>query len=137
MTAILDTSFLYALADQGDRNHPHALAAAQNSHETLVLPNVILPEICYLIASRLSHKAMRSFVASLTPDNVQLEGVSLQDLARIHEVLEQYSDSELDFADTAIIAIAERLTIKQIYTFDRRDFSIIRPKHCDYFDLLP
>jgi len=27
--------------------------------------------------------------------------------------------------------------ITHIYTLDHRDFSIIRPKHCDYFELLP
>jgi len=49
----------------------------------------------------------------------------------------QYKTAKLDFTDTAIIAIAERLNITHILTFDRRDFSIIRPKHVDYFKLLP
>jgi hypothetical protein len=56
---------------------------------------------------------------------------------RLHKILEQYADSQLDFTDAAIVAIAERLTINRIYTLDRRDFSIIRPSHCDYFELLP
>jgi len=44
---------------------------------------------------------------------------------------------ELDYADLAQVAVAERLGIKRIYTFDRRDFGIIRPIHTDYFELLP
>ncbi len=59
MTAILDTSFLFALTDQGDRNHDRVLAVAQSVNEPLVLPVVVLPEVCYLIASRLGHQAMR------------------------------------------------------------------------------
>jgi hypothetical protein len=55
MTAILDTSFLFALTDQGDRNHQQVLAVAQSVNEPLVLPVVILPKVCYLIASRLGH----------------------------------------------------------------------------------
>ncbi len=73
MTAILDTSFLFALTDQSDRNHQRVLMVAQNVNEKLVLPVVVLPEICYLIASRLGHQAMRYFVTSMTPDIVQLE----------------------------------------------------------------
>jgi predicted nucleic acid-binding protein len=39
--------------------------------------------------------------------------------------------------DAAIVAIAKRLTITGVYTLDRRDFSVIRPRNCDYFELLP
>jgi predicted nucleic acid-binding protein len=137
MTAILDTSFLFALTDWGDRNHKRVLAVTQNVNEALILPSVVLPEICYLIASRLGHKAMRYFISGLTTSAIQVESIAIEDLIRIHEVLAQYADSQLDFTDAAIVAIAEGLTISRIYTLDRRDFSIIRPNHCDYFELLP
>ncbi|MBH8553282.1 PIN domain-containing protein [Nostocaceae cyanobacterium CENA357] len=137
MTAILDTSFLFALTDQGDRNHERVLVTAQSTNEALILPVVVLPEICYLIASRLGHKAMRHFVSNLTSSSVEIEPVLSEDLARIHEVLEKYADTQLDFTDAAIVTLAERLVITRIYTLDRRDFSIIRPNHCDYFELLP
>jgi uncharacterized protein len=52
-------------------------------------------------------------------------------------VLTQYQDAELDFVDASIIAIAERMSITHVLTLDRRDFSIVRPRHCDYFELLP
>lgn len=70
MTAILDTSFLFALTDRSDRNHKRVLAVAQSVSETLILPVAVLPEICYLIASRLGHKAMRHFISSLTTSAV-------------------------------------------------------------------
>lgn len=137
MTALLDTSFLFALTDQSDRNHQRVLAVAQSGYEHLVLPVAVLPEICYLIASRLGHPAMCRFVSSLTPDAIQVESTTIEDLSRIQQILAIYADSQLDFTDAAIIAIAERLAITRIYTLDRRDFSIIRPKHCDYFELFP
>jgi uncharacterized protein len=49
----------------------------------------------------------------------------------------QIVNSELDFVDAAIVTISERLGIDCVLTLDRRDFSIIRPKHCDYFQILP
>ena len=137
MTAILDTSFLFALTDKSDRNHQRVLKVAQNVNERLILPIAVLPEICYLISSRLGHTAMRKFVTSMTPETVQIESVTTEDLIRIQQVLDRYADNQLDFTDAAIVAIAERLSITRIYTLDRRDFSVIRPKHCDYFELIP
>ena len=76
MTAILDTSFLFALTDKSDRNHQRVLKVAQNVSEKLILPIAVLPEICYLISSRLGHTAMRQFVTSMTPETVQIESVT-------------------------------------------------------------
>lgn len=137
MTAILDTSFLFALADRGERNHNRVLAIAQSIDEPLILPTVVLPEVCYLIASRLGHQAMRQFIANLTASSTQLEAIAPTDLARVNQILEQYADSHLDFVDAVIVTIAERIGITRVLTLDRRDFSLGRPRHCNYFELLP
>ncbi len=137
MTAILDTSFLFALTDLSDRNHNRVLSVAQNINELLVLPTVVLPEVCYLIASRLGHRAMRQFLSNLLDNNIQFESLTPDNLKRVNEILEQYADNQLDFVDAAIVTIAERSNITRILTLDRRDFSLFRPKHCGYFELLP
>jgi predicted nucleic acid-binding protein len=98
------------------------LAIAQSVNELLVLPVVVLPEVCNLIASRLGHQAMRRFVSSMPPDVVQVDSVIAEDLVRVHQSLEQYADNQLDFADAAIVAIAERLDITRVHTLNRRNF---------------
>jgi len=60
-----------------------------------------------------------------------------KDFTRAVEIMKIYSDAELDFVDCCLTAIAERLQITHILTFDRRDFTIIRPKHTQFFELLP
>jgi hypothetical protein len=42
----------------------------------------------------------------------------------------KYSDAALGFVDASIVAVAERLKIKELLTTDRRHFSLIRPRHC-------
>jgi len=137
MTAILDTSFLFALTAQKDQNHRRVLAVAQKLNEPLLLPCVVIPEICYLIASRLGHSKMRGFLENLSSSDIRLESITVEDLSRMNEILKQYADSQLDFADTAIMTIAERKNVTRVLTLDRRDFSLVRPKHCDYFEILP
>jgi hypothetical protein len=83
MTAILDTSFLFALTDLSDLNHDKVLSVAQTINEPLVLPTVVLPEVCYLIASRLGHRVMRQFLSNLADNNIQLESLTPDDLKRV------------------------------------------------------
>ena len=128
---------MFALTDLSDRNHARVLSIAQSIDEPLLLPTVVLPEVCYLIASRLGYQAMRKFLASLAVSDIQIESLTAIDLERVNQVLEKYADSQLDFVDAVIFAITERLNITRVLTLDRRDFSIIRPKHCDYFEILP
>ncbi|MCV6637042.1 PIN domain-containing protein [Candidatus Albibeggiatoa sp. nov. NOAA] len=134
--AILDTGFLYALIDESDANHKSVRAFASTCHDDLILPIPVIPEICYLLYSRLGHKTMRHFLSSSLIES-ELASLLPADLKRCYELLEIYADSKLDFVDVSIVSIAERYHIRRILTVDRRDFSMIRPKHCDYFELLP
>ena len=66
-----------------------------------------------------------------------VEAPSSDDLSRAVKLLDEYADARLDFVDATIVAIAERLNIRRILTLDRRHFRIIRPHHCEAFELLP
>lgn len=63
--------------------------------------------------------------------------IEADDLDRVRQILSTYADAELDIVDCCIMALAERLNITRIATFDRRDFSLVRPRHCDFLELLP
>lgn len=69
----------------------------------------------------------RFIILALTPE----------DLLRAAEILEIYQDSRIDFVDASVMAIAERLEITKVLTLDRRDFQLFRPKHCQFFEILP
>lgn len=137
MTAIVDTSFLFALADLKDANHQRALDMAAGMDDLLILPITVLPEICYLIDSRLGHVAMRRFVDTVATGDFQVESVSRDDLSRVSEVLDQYADAHVDFVDATLVALAERLKVSRILTLDRRHFELFRPQHCATFEILP
>jgi predicted nucleic acid-binding protein len=110
---------------------------AKSIDDPLVLPVTVLPEVSYLIGSRLGYGVMRQFLSGLVTGNVTLETVTMTDLKRVTEILEEYEDSWLDFVDATIVAIAERLDVTRVLTLDRRDFTIIRPKHHSHFEILP
>lgn len=136
MTALLDTGFLLAVIDADDNLHAACTAALEKESAPL-LPDVVLPELAYLVLRELGYPALTSFLRSVaTGELVQVKSTP-QDLERAAEILEKYADSRVDFVDCAIVAMAERLKLRRILTVDRRHFTIFRPTHCDYFEIVP
>jgi len=137
MTIITDSSFIYALYNQKDSHHHQAMTFASTYTGGSAVPDVILPEIGYLFARDFGYHGVQKFLAKFKQFNGRLEPLDWEDLARVHEISVAYASAEFDLVDCCIMALAERLNIVQVATFDRRDFSIYRPRHCDYLELLP
>jgi uncharacterized protein len=58
-------------------------------------------------------------------------------LADIAAIMRRYEDSGIQFADAALVHLAEREDIRTVFTLDRRDFSIIRLKRNRVLKLIP
>jgi uncharacterized protein len=56
--------------------------------------------------------------------------------ARMQVLMEQYRDLPIDLADSSLVAAAETLNQKRIFTLDR-DFQIYRFKGNQPFDVVP
>ena len=97
----------------------------------------MLPEVSYLLRRNLGYANSLNFFDFVDHHYVKLVPTIEEDLSRVYDIAQQYSDAQLDLVDCCILAIAERLNITRIATFDRRDFSIFQPNHCDYLELLP
>ena len=138
MDLFIDSGFLYATLDKSDNHHQRAMDALSSlSNEVIMLPTIVLVEVSYLLGARIGHHAIRTFVTQMKDSPLDFVCIQQSDLVRIDELLQQYANVKLDFVDASITALAERLDIHRILTVDARDFRIIRPLHCDYFDILP
>ena len=136
-TVLVDTGILFAMADLDDAWHEPVKAFLQNITDVLVVPITVLSEICYLLNTHLGKESERKLIASITQGELRVEGLTNDDFRRSLQLLETYSDVNIGFVDASMVAIAERLKIHRILTTDRKHFSIIRPRHCRSFDLLP
>lgn len=137
MTLIIDSSFLVALFDAGEVRHQRAYEFAADRAETMLVPDIVLPEVGYLLRRNLGYANSLNFFDFFEDRDIRLIPVFQEDLARVREIGLQYRDARLDLVDCGIMAIAERLNVTRIATFDRRDFTIFQPRHCDYLELLP
>ncbi len=102
-----------------------------------MLPDVVLPELAYLIKRELNLKALTTFLRLVAGGEYELIRTTENDFLPAAEILEKYNDNNLDLVDAVIVAMAERLDITKILTVDRRHFSVFKPKHCKTFTLLP
>ncbi|MGH9754825.1 MAG: type II toxin-antitoxin system VapC family toxin [Blastocatellia bacterium] len=136
MTALLDTGFLLAVIDEGDGLHDMCVAALQNENSPL-LPDVVLPELAYLILREMGYPTLIRFLRAVSAGELAVTPSTTVDLNRAADLLDKYADSKVDFVDCVIVALAERLNINRVLTVDRRHFGLFRPKHCDYFEILP
>lgn len=137
MRLLADTSFLIALTNTRERHHGACVDVAQAARAQIAVPITVLPEAAYLLYARIGHAVMRAFLAELSRPNWEILGVEGVDLARSNEILAQYADSELDFVDATLVAVAERLNITTILTLDQRHFRAVRPRHTPHFQILP
>lgn len=134
---LVDSGFLYSLHNKGDIKYPQAKVLADIYTSQLLIPHVVLTEAAYLMRRTSGVFAVIRFMDSLVKSNPQFEVVTIADLIRAREIMAAYIEARLDFVDCCIMAISERLSITQVCTFDQRDFSIFRPKHCAYLEILP
>ncbi len=134
--AVADTSFIIALLNRKDRWH-RACQTLYRQSTLIALPQTTLAEVGYLLRKEVSPQSVRDFLYGLTESQLQVVALEMPDLLRTAEILERYADTRIDFVDASIAALAERLNIITVLTLDRRDFSLLRPRHTAAFQLLP
>lgn len=134
---LIDTGIVIALADRGDSWHQEAVAFLEAYNGRIIVPATVIPEACYMLNTYLGPKVETSFVESLTRGDFMMESLTLDDLAESLAIMDTYADLNIGLVEASLVAIAQRLGIAKILTTDRRHFSVIRPKHCASFDLLP
>ena len=135
MAVVVDTGILYALADADDAWHAWARAWIEDTTELLIVPVTVLPEVTYLLHTRLGAAAEIAFTQSVAAGELDVENVRRQDIARCVDVMRRHPD--VGFVDASIVAIAERLRIQRIATTDRRHFGRITVKLPRPLTLLP
>jgi uncharacterized protein len=135
--ALVDANFLIALYSLRDKFHVRAAEFAASVSLSFIYPQVILPEVVYNLQERGGTQLKQAFLNDFPSRASNIQPIEQADLVRVAAIMTQYQSANFDFVDCCLMALAERLNITQIVTFDRRDFSIFRPTHCPYYDLLP
>jgi len=119
----LDTSALVALLNRRDSHHAAAASAMAAEGGPLVVPAGILAEVAYLLESGQGTAALDTFLGDLETGAFSFDCAE-EDLPRVRELVQRYSDLPLGFADSVVVSCAERNGGK-VMSFDRRHFDVV------------
>jgi len=91
-----------------------------------VVPALVITEVAYLVHSRLGSAAEIRFLGDLAAGNFIVESVAAGDWLRIAELVGRYRDLPLGTVDASVVTAAERLSVREVATLDRRHFSVVQ-----------
>lgn len=121
---LVDAGPLIALLDRRDNFHSSAVNFIRSSRAELVTTLAVVTEaVLTLDFSRTAQVGLLKWADAALRVDTNL----MADIPRIVEVMEKYRDLPADFADASLVALAERIGIREIATIDN-DFSIYRTK---------
>jgi len=112
------------LLDADDQFHKKCVATLKVLREPLVTVWPAVTEAMYLLGDL--PKAQEALWEMLARGVLQFLPLDLTEVPRIRELMSKYADRPMGLADAALVRVAEREGIRQIFTVDRKDFSVYR-----------
>lgn len=137
MTILADTGAVYALIDRDDAWHDRVRGWWERNRDPVRLPVTVLPEVSWLLGTRIGPRAEAAFVRAMAEGEFQVEPLEDDDFPRIADLVTTYLDTPIGLVDASLVAMAERIGTPHLLTTDRRHFPVIRPRHVPSLVLLP
>jgi len=123
-----------ALADPNDSAHETCLAALKSFRGNLITSWPVLAEAFYLLRAQVQRDVLWEFIFG---GALRLGDIFPPELPRMRWLMAKYSDLPMDLADASLVVLAERLKLGKVFTIDRRDFRLYRPRHVRSFEVFP
>lgn len=129
---ILDAGFLVALFRPAERLRAPAREFLRNNRHPLLTVAPVIVETCHFLGpdgkARLLEWIQRGAVA--------VAEIPTLAYADIRILIRKYADRDIDFADAAIVWLADNTGCRSILTVDIRDFSVFRLRKGKRFELV-
>jgi predicted nucleic acid-binding protein len=131
---LVDAGPLVAVIDRADPDHDACVAALKTLRAPLVTVWPAFTEAMDLLGeSWLGQKALWS---RLETEALALAPLDEADAPRMRALMEKYRDLPMDMADAALVRVAERDSLTQVFTLDRTHFSVYRPGRRQRFSIV-
>ena len=132
---LLDTGALVSLLDRGQRRHAECARFFDEWDRAVVSTEAVLTEAAHLLGKQKGgRQACLDFFLSGGALLVPTTNASLR---RARELVSQYADLPMDYADATLVVLAEELGTNLVFTTDRRDFGVYRIKGRRRFEIVP
>lgn len=117
-----DTGAIIALVDADDRHHAALRRMFEEAPGRWLLPWAVLPEVDYLLATRVGADVRRAFLDDVAGGAFAVEWGDDRDVERARDLCRRHADLGLGLVDGVVIGMAERLRASAIATLDLLHF---------------
>jgi len=114
---LVDAGALIALLDRSDGHHEAAARSIATLTDTLLTVMPAVTEAMHLL-SRIP-RGQDALFDLIEDEAVSLAGLGEPDFLRMKALMRKYRGLPMDFADAALVRVAERERLTRILTFDR------------------
>lgn len=123
---LTDTGPLVALANRNDPSHGVCVTATKRlSGRPLATTWPCLTEAMYLVSRAGGYPAQAALWRLREAGRLVLLDSTPAEVDRMAELMDKYHDLPMDMADASLVAAAERLCTRQVFTIDKH-FTIYR-----------
>lgn len=129
---LVDTGFLVALGRARDPMHAAAKAYLDGCTMRLATVTAVVVEACHFLRLD-SRRALLEWLANDGPAVIEVPPEAYPELSR---TMERYKERDIDFADAALVWLAEQTGHRAILTVDDGDFRRFRLKGGGRFELV-
>jgi uncharacterized protein len=133
---LTDAGPLTALIDPRDRDHRRCASAAATRLASLVTTWPAFAEAMYLAGRASGWRAQEVLWGWIASGALVLYDLTPRMVTRMPVLMEQYRDLPMDLADASLVALAEELRLRQVFTLDS-DFQVYRLPNGAPFELIP
>lgn len=132
---LVDAGPLVAVLSRRDRHHQACLEVLKEIRRPLLSTWMPVTEAMYLLDFSIA--AQGALLEMIERGTLQILELVREDLAAMHKLMRKYRDQPMDFADASLVQVADRLSLTEIFTLDRRDFDVYRLSRNRAFRILP
>lgn len=124
---IVDTGFIVALFNEKDEHHRTAIEIEQTlGDECQFLSTIfVVQETCWHLSKKGQDNVL-VFLEELKNGFILLPPLPKNWVDKVVEILQTYSNLELDLADASIVVLANHINLGDIISIDYRDFLTLR-----------
>ena len=132
---LVDAGPLVALLHKDDQDHALCVDTLKRLKGPLATTWMPVTEAMYLLG--FSVVAQGALLEMIERGVLQVLALDTNDLPNIRQLMGQYADLPMDFADATLVQVAKRHGIDRIFTLDRRDFAVYRLDRGKAFTIIP
>ena len=134
---LIDTGPLIAIIDRGQGDiHNRCVEVCETLSGPLLTTWPCFTEAMYFLADLRGWTGQAALWKMWQQRALYIYDIDLQSCERMRVLMEKYKDIPMDLADASLVAVAEDLNLRQIFTLDS-DFYIYRIQDKDAFDVIP